>query len=168
MGRLIKVVCIAGVLSLSLVACAKKTGSTNEAPVISASSEITQQNTKTSGAGKFALGPHKGLLGVRQYYFPCASTLMPERYQAAAKAQAKYLKRHSNAKLVLQGYAASGGSHGYNVGVAQQRAESIADFLLATGVNASSVIVVSYGAEKSTVYSGKVNTKACRVDLVYT
>ncbi len=116
---------------------------------------------------KFTKGPHQGLLGVRQYYFNCNDSLFPASYQVAAKAQASYLKAHPQASLLLQGYSSAAGSEGYNIAIAQQRAESVATYLCLQGVSKAQISLVSMGSVTDLPYSGSVNSKNCRVDLVY-
>src|SRR3990167_2431862 len=117
--------------------------------------------------GKFTLGPHGGLLDVRQYYFDCQSTLLPPQYQAAAKVQAVYLKANPQAQLELQGFADAGGSAGYNIAVADERAQSVSSYLQLQGVNKKQITTVTYGAAMDQPYSGRQISKNCRVDLVY-
>jgi peptidoglycan-associated lipoprotein len=142
-----------------LAACAKKPAPVSGAAVANTTSQVLP--------GKFAAGPHQGLLGQRQYYFACNSDLFPGKYQPAALAQAAYLKAHADDVLTLQGYSAAGGSAGYNAAVAQQRTASVANFLRLQGVSQQQLRIVSYGSAFSQPYTGKTNPKSCRVDLVY-
>jgi len=119
------------------------------------------------GKGKFDIGPHEGLLAVRQYYFPCGSTLLPQKYYAAATAQAKYLKAHPQAILQLQGFDDAAGSPNYSLVTAQERADAVSGFLRLRNVNSMQLSTVSYGAETSGPYSGQSQAQNCRVDLVY-
>lgn len=116
---------------------------------------------------KLQFGPHTGLLGTRQYYFPCNSTLLPVKYQAAAKAQATYLQAHPRALIQVQGFNAAGGSPNYSLAIGQQRANSVADFIRLQGVPALQVAAVSYGSEIAAPYNGRLQPQDCRVDIVY-
>lgn len=117
---------------------------------------------------KFKLGPHRGLLGVRQYFFPCDSIVLPQQYQTAAAAQAQYLKGHSGSAVQLQGFADTAGSPEYNIAIAQQRSQSVAQYMIQQGAKASQINVMSYGAETNGPYTGSSTAANCRVDVVYT
>lgn len=153
-----------GLLLVGLAACAKHPQSIVNAPP---SSEPELTTLTQLPMSKFSKGPHQGLLGVRQYYFNCGDSLFPARYRAAANVQANYLRAHPQATLLLQGYSSAGGSEGYNIAIAEQRAESVATYLQLQNVPKSQLNIVSMGSLLDAPYAGAPVAKDCRVDLVY-
>ena len=146
-----------------LAGCAKQP----QPVTVTSVTPVANQQQATINTNKFALGPHQGLLGVRQYYFACDSTLLPEKYKKAAAAQAAYLQAHPQATIELQGFASSGASAGYTVAISQQRAQSVADYMQLQNASKRQMKTVAYGAEFAQPYSGQSIRNNCRVDLVY-
>ena len=68
--------------------------------------------------------------------------------QAVLSKDASYLVSHPNVKFVIGGYCDERGSNEYNIGLGQNRADAAKDALVAAGVAASRIRVVSYGKEK--------------------
>jgi len=58
------------------------------------------------------------------------------------------MQKHSDIKLEIQGHADERGTTDYNLVLGQQRAESVANYLSATGIAPSRLKVVSYGEER--------------------
>ncbi len=151
---------IIGGVSVLMTACATKSTSVTHANPAYGQQLVLKKN-------KTALGPHKDLLAVRQYYFDCKSTVFPDKYYAAAREQVDYLNKHPKAIMQLQGFDAAAGSANYSLVVAQERADAVKNFMRLQGVNPAQVFSVSYGSEVSAPYSGKVHASDCRVDLIY-
>lgn len=61
---------------------------------------------------------------------------------------AAYLSSHPDVKIVIGGYCDDRGSNEYNLALGQKRADSVKEQLVAAGVAASRIRVVSYGKEK--------------------
>jgi peptidoglycan-associated lipoprotein len=64
---------------------------------------------------------------------------------------ANYLLDHPEASVTLSGHTDERGSREYNIALGERRAESVKRLLLARGVSAQQVNVVSYGEEKPAV-----------------
>jgi len=161
----ITLVGILSIIMIALSACAKHPSASVTA--VNGNNEAMQSAQQPYSDNKFALGPHAGLLGVRQYYFKCSSTLLPTYYYKALRAHAAYLKGHSTAKTEIQGFTDAAGSREYNITVGQRRADAVTNYLRLQGVKAGQISEVSYGAEMDEPYTGKTQTKDCRVDLIY-
>lgn len=69
---------------------------------------------------------------------------------AAVKKNAAFLKEHSDLDVVVAGYADERGTAEYNLALGQKRAQAVRDQLIADGVSASKLDVISYGKEKQT------------------
>jgi peptidoglycan-associated lipoprotein len=68
--------------------------------------------------------------------------------QATLANDAAYLKSHPAAKILIGGYCDERGSNEYNLALGQKRADSAKRALIAAGVDASRIRVISYGKEK--------------------
>ncbi len=87
-------------------------------------------------------------LAQRTYYFEFDKSDIRDEDKPAISANADYLAAHPDAKITLEGHTDPRGSREYNVALGERRANAVADFLKAKGVNASQIRVVSYGAEQ--------------------
>ncbi len=61
---------------------------------------------------------------------------------------AAYLRKHPNLKIVIGGYCDERGSNEYNLALGQNRAESAQKMLVAAGIKADRMRVISFGKEK--------------------
>jgi peptidoglycan-associated lipoprotein len=68
--------------------------------------------------------------------------------QATISHDATYLASHPNVKFVIGGYCDERGSNEYNLALGQNRADAAKKALIAAGVAADRIRVVSYGKEK--------------------
>jgi peptidoglycan-associated lipoprotein len=68
--------------------------------------------------------------------------------QATVAQDASYLVSHPDVKVVIGGYCDERGSNEYNLALGQNRADAAKNALVAAGVAASRIRVVSYGKEK--------------------
>lgn len=64
------------------------------------------------------------------------------------EAQAKWLIAHPNIRASIEGHADERGTREYNLALAERRANSARDFLVAQGVPASRLLVTSWGKER--------------------
>ena len=153
-----------GVVVVVLSACAKRP----TVPVQGVGQVVTSSVMPLTSNGKFALGPHQGLLNTRQFYFRCNSTLLPKAAYAALDAHAQYLKADPSARIELQGFTSAKGSHEYNITVGERRANSVKDFMALHGARVEQLTTVSYGEEQAYPLSERKDAQDCRVDLIYT
>jgi peptidoglycan-associated lipoprotein len=72
------------------------------------------------------------------------STLRPGA-QEALRQTAKWLKRHPDVKLQIEGFCDERGSEEYNLRLGQRRADSVLNFLLAHGIDRERMTAISYG-----------------------
>lgn len=68
--------------------------------------------------------------------------------QATLSRDASYLVSHTNVNVVIGGYCDERGSNEYNLALGQNRADAAKKALVAAGVAASRIRVISYGKEK--------------------
>jgi len=67
---------------------------------------------------------------------------------ATATQDAAFLKSHASMKVVVEGNCDDRGSEEYNLALGESRAESLKKALIADGVDASRIKVISFGEEK--------------------
>ena len=72
--------------------------------------------------------------------------------EAIADGDATFLKGHPGMKVVIEGNCDDRGSEEYNLALGESRAESLKKALVADGVDASRVKVISFGEEKPTCH----------------
>ena len=84
-------------------------------------------------------------------------------------AHAKYLSVAETAKIRLEGHADERGTRGYNLALAERRANSVARYLVIQGVKRSQIETVSYGEERPLSLSRDENgwSRNRRVELIY-
>ncbi len=74
-------------------------------------------------------------------------TLSPEARQTLLT-QAKWLQRFSNLTVTIEGHCDERGTREYNLALGERRANAAKTYLVALGINADRVSVVSYGKER--------------------
>ena len=68
--------------------------------------------------------------------------------RATLEKQAAWLKRYPQVQVTIEGHADERGTREYNLALGERRANSAKDFLVAQGVAANRVRVISYGKER--------------------
>jgi peptidoglycan-associated lipoprotein len=105
----------------------------------------------------------------RSVYFKFDQSDLTDADKAILKTNAKYLKEHANAKVVLQGNTDERGSSEYNLSLGSRRAESAKKILAVLGVPKKNIDTVSFGKEKP---KAECHEESCwsenrRADIVY-
>ena len=68
--------------------------------------------------------------------------------RATLEKQAAWLKRYPQVQITVEGHADERGTREYNLALGERRANSAKDFLVANGIAANRVRVISYGKER--------------------
>jgi len=68
--------------------------------------------------------------------------------KATLDKQASWLKSYQNYTFTVEGHADERGTREYNLALGERRANSVREYLIAAGVSASRIKVVSYGKER--------------------
>lgn len=81
-------------------------------------------------------------------YFDYDSYAIRGDAQPVLADQATWLKRYPSVQVRIEGNCDERGTQEYNLALGARRANSVRDFLVARGVDASRIATVSYGKEK--------------------
>ncbi len=65
--------------------------------------------------------------------------------------QVKWLKKHEDVKVVVQGYCDERGTREYNLALGERRANAVKQYLVSKGIAADRISVISYGKERPAV-----------------
>ena len=65
--------------------------------------------------------------------------------------QVKWLKKHEQVKVVVQGYCDERGTREYNLALGERRANAVKQYLVSKGVAADRISTISYGKERPAV-----------------
>lgn len=172
MRRLIVVLLVAA--SLGMSACASKrpkpapptdTSGANAGGQGSGAKDLNA----AAGADDESAGPQGGMLATRVVYFDFDSSEIKGTGTDVVAAHAKYLARHSDQRLRLEGHTDERGSREYNIGLGERRAQSVRRALLLQGASDAQISTVSYGEERPAVpgHDEAAWAKNRRVEIVY-
>ena len=85
---------------------------------------------------------------VKDIFYDYDSYTIRPADESSVTAAATYLNAHSNIKVLIAGYCDDRGSAEYNITLGENRANAAKQALVAAGVNADRIRVVSYGKER--------------------
>ena len=90
------------------------------------------------------------LLDKKMYNFPFDSSRLNEGDYKALDVQAAYLnsREGNNKNIIIQGHTDERGTRTYNLALGERRANAVKNYLVAKGVAASRIEVISFGFEK--------------------
>lgn len=84
-------------------------------------------------------------------FFEFDSSAITTEGQDTLRKQAQFMGENPDLKFTIEGYADERGTREYNLALGERRANSVKQFLLSVGIDASRVATVSYGKEKPAV-----------------
>ena len=116
-----------------------------------------------------ALHDPESPLSTRIVYFEFDSHQVSAEGMDVIDAHGRFLANNPNQRLRLEGHADERGSREYNLGLAEQRAQSVSQLLKLQGVGADQIELISYGEELPAAFghddeAWQLNR---RVELVY-
>lgn len=102
-------------------------------------------------------------------YFAFDNATIAGDYEDMLAAHAAYLSKDTSLNVVVEGHADERGTPEYNIALGERRAQAVANYLQALGVQADQIDIVSYGEEKPLVHgqAEDVYAKNRRAVLVY-
>jgi peptidoglycan-associated lipoprotein len=109
------------------------------------------------------------LLATRVIYFDYDQSTVRADYLDVISAHADYLAANPQLVVRLEGHADERGTREYNLGLGENRANSVRSLMMAQGVADNQMVVVSYGEERPTAYEHNDEAWALnrRVELIY-
>lgn len=147
--------------------------SEGQAPV-PAAQRPAEAATTTNRAGPVTGAPdplkdQNSIPSDRSVFFDYDHSVIKDPDRPLLQAHADYLRRHPNARVVVQGNTDERGTREYNIALGQQRADAVMRFLRLLGAGDRQIDTVSFGKEKPRCTS---NDESCwsqnrRVDLAY-
>ncbi|WP_428773122.1 peptidoglycan-associated lipoprotein Pal [Vibrio sp.] len=125
---------------------------------IDASSQLSEQELK-----------EQALRETQTIYFAFDNATISSDYEEILAAHAVYLGNNAGLKVTIEGHADERGTPEYNIALGERRAQAVAKYLQALGVQADQISIVSYGEEKPLLLgqSEDVYAKNRRAVLVY-
>ncbi len=102
-------------------------------------------------------------------FFAFDNASIARSYEDMLAAHAAYLSKNPNLKVTIEGHADERGTPEYNIALGERRANAVAKYLEALGVQANQISIVSYGEEKPLVLgqTEEAYAKNRRAVLVY-
>lgn len=85
---------------------------------------------------------------VKDIYFDFDGYELRSDQQQTAQSNAQFLASHPDIRLEVEGHCDDRGSEEYNLGLGDNRAETIKEYLVRAGVSADRIHVISFGKEK--------------------
>ncbi|MFB9133794.1 peptidoglycan-associated lipoprotein Pal [Vibrio sp. AK197] len=164
---------------LAVTACSSSDEAAN------ASGTETNQSTSTSGSSNVdttVVSPmdengqlseqelkEQALRESQTIYFAFDNATIAGDYEEMLAAHAAYLSKNPDLNVTVEGHADERGTPEYNIALGERRAQAVAKYLQALGVQKSQISIVSYGEEKPLLLgqSEEVYAKNRRAVLVY-
>ena len=81
-------------------------------------------------------------------FFATNKTSLTTASRATLRKQATFLRKNKKLNVTIEGHADERGTREYNLALGQRRAESVANYLVANGINRNRLITKSYGEER--------------------
>jgi peptidoglycan-associated lipoprotein len=86
--------------------------------------------------------------GVKDVFFDYDKSNLRNSDESVLSQDAAFLKNHPEMKVIIGGYCDERGSDEFNLALGQNRADSAQKTLIANGIDANRIRVISYGKEK--------------------
>ncbi|MEM6488098.1 MAG: peptidoglycan-associated lipoprotein Pal [Pseudomonadota bacterium] len=133
---------------LTLAACS----SSDDTALDAAGAPITNSGTSAGVASSGLPAPNtrayfNTVIGDRVFFATDQSTLTPDAERVLAE-QAQWLQANPAIAAVIEGHADERGTREYNLALGARRADAVRAFLVARGVSASRLRVVTFGKER--------------------
>ena len=111
----------------------------------------------------------EGLLATRVVYFDFDSSAIADAAMPMLQAHAAYLSSNGGSSITVEGHADERGTREYNIALGERRADAVRRVLMANGVSANQIKVVSYGEERPALlgHDESAWSKNRRAELMY-
>ena len=110
------------------------------------------------------------LLSQRTIYFEFDRSNVRAQFMPIVEAHAAFIRANSTARVILEGHTDERGSREYNLGLGERRGTSVQDLMVAAGVPARQIEVVSFGKERPVCRESNEDCwqRNRRTEIVYT
>jgi peptidoglycan-associated lipoprotein len=136
----------AALLSVALLAGCESTAGTGTTGADVASSESEPAGDPAERALPLQMALQQ--VGDRVHFALDRYDLAPEA-EATLQRQAALLQNHPQTRVTIEGHADERGTREYNLALGERRAETVRNYLVALGVAADRISVISYGKERA-------------------
>jgi peptidoglycan-associated lipoprotein len=119
-----------------------------KSPVVRAPAPTSAARSATVGIGAF-----------REIYFAVDRYDIEPRHRPTLDKVAEWLGANAGARLVIEGHCDESGSVEYNLALGERRAQATRDYLVARGIDAGRISIVSCGKQQPVC---SVSTDECR------
>ena len=120
----------------------------DETPVDTGSSapveETSEQPVEESTQAPSDMSP----VSLNDIYFDFDQYNLSSEAKSTLEANARELKRMSDARVTIEGHCDERGTKAYNLALGEKRANAAKDYLVTLGVTASRINTISYGKER--------------------
>lgn len=86
--------------------------------------------------------------GLKTVYFGFDSSALEGDTKDAIKANAEFMKKMATVDVQVEGHCDERGGRQYNLALGERRAKAVKEYLIALGVPAKRITIVSYGSER--------------------
>ena len=86
--------------------------------------------------------------GLQTVFFAFDSSTLDGSAQSAMQSNADFMKSNTNVDIQVEGHCDERGGRQYNLALGERRAKAVRDYLVALGVAAKRISVISYGNER--------------------
>lgn len=84
-------------------------------------------------------------------FFAFDSSAITDNSAEILQTQVKWLKKHENVNVIVQGYCDERGTREYNLALGERRANAVKQYLISQGIAADRISTISYGKERPAV-----------------
>ena len=85
---------------------------------------------------------------LKDAFFDFDKAALRDDQKAALGEDVAWLKGNAGAKVLIEGHCDERGTVEYNLGLGERRAKAVKDYLIAAGVAADRISIISYGKER--------------------
>ena len=84
-------------------------------------------------------------------FFAFDSSAITDNSAEILQTQVKWLKKHNEVNVIVQGYCDERGTREYNLALGERRANAVKQYLISQGIAADRISTISYGKERPAV-----------------
>jgi peptidoglycan-associated lipoprotein len=120
-------------------------------PPAAASAHVQEKSAPAPTAAPATTPPQAPTLeagDLKDVFFDFDKSDLRDDARAALDLDSKLLREHPHARIRIEGHCDERGTVAYNIALGEHRADAVKEYLVAAGVSASQVAIISYGKER--------------------